>query len=474
MQRDLESNMMGTAGLGLVDAGSIPKHMQLPHTQPTCFLQPINPAELKQPEPGGAVIMHAKHLSTAPNVESAVHGGDIYARHMESMKQSGQPGGSQVQNLDPDSLPQPVLELPAEMPPHNLLEIDASPTGEGEDALSGRLEDADADAPPPPATWMPPAAPPAPPAPAPPGAAEPAAASQPPLLAAQPSGDAGHWFQPGMAGMTPHGMLPAAGATEPGDFEKPRRGGSIFSSCAGATPFQTMSRSASGCALMASASVEQAVGAAGASATLANAFGGGAGSLQAGAAGSCAAAAPAPPPQMQPLGTPADSEQQQQQQQQHPASLLASLQQPTPPPLPDSAFRLIMDQLPSAVFVKDAVGNVIYSNRVAQHAIGLAGGHDAAIASSILGWQIAPLMPVEQLPLQLFHMSDVLPPLPPARAMRVSLMDQMCIARGELPMFHMPFFFNADGPPGSNMRQAAALFIEQQQAPSGPPPLSHQ
>ena len=41
-------------------------------------------------------------------------------------------------------------------------------------------------------------------------------------------------------------------------------------------------------------------------------------------------------------------------------------------------------------------------------------------------------------------------------------------------MFHMPFFFYADGPPGSNMRQAAALFIEQQQAPAPAPPLSHQ
>lgn len=297
---------------------------------------------------------------------------------------------------------------------------------------------------------------------------EPPAASQ---AASQQAEDAGHWFRP--PGVE---MLPAAGgATEPGDLERPRRGGSIFSSCAGAAPF----RAASGCALAPSASVEQAVGA-NTNGSLGNMpvpFANGAGSLPA-TASSCAA--PSPPPQ---AGKPVDGEQHP------PASLLASLQpslqQPTPPNLPDSAFRLMMDLLPSAaivssafrlmmdvlpsaVIVKDAVGNVIYSNRAAQHAIGLTDG----TASSILGWQIAPLVPVEQLPLQIFPSTDQLPPLPPARALRVSLMDHMCIARGEMHMFHMPFFFSADGPQGSDMRQAAALFIEQT-APAGLP-LSHQ
>ena len=38
----------------------------MPHQPQMCFLQPVQIAELQQPEPGGAVIVQAKKMPQAP------------------------------------------------------------------------------------------------------------------------------------------------------------------------------------------------------------------------------------------------------------------------------------------------------------------------------------------------------------------------------------------------------------------------
>lgn len=92
-------------------------------------------------------------------------------------------------------------------------------------------------------------------------------------------------------------------------------------------------------------------------------------------------------------------------------------------------------------------------------------GHVASMSSPILGWQVVPYSPIEDLPVQMFNSASLLPPLPPpSRSLRVSLMDATCLSRGEMQMHHIPFFFK--GTPGGSAahpcaHQAAALFIEQ-------------
>ena len=92
-------------------------------------------------------------------------------------------------------------------------------------------------------------------------------------------------------------------------------------------------------------------------------------------------------------------------------------------------------------------------------------GHVASMSSPILGWQVVPYSPIEDLPVQMFNSASLLPPLPPpSRSLRVSLMDATCLSRGEMRMHHIPFFFK--GTPGGSAahpcaHQAAALFIEQ-------------
>ena len=87
------------------------------------------------------------------------------------------------------------------------------------------------------------------------------------------------------------------------------------------------------------------------------------------------------------------------------------------------------------------------------------------MSSPILGWQVVPYSPIEDLPVQMFNSASLLPPLPPpSRSLRVSLMDAACLSRGEMQMHHIPFFFK--GTPGGSAahpcaHQAAALFIEQ-------------
>lgn len=138
------------------------------------------------------------------------------------------------------------------------------------------------------------------------------------------------------------------------------------------------------------------------------------------------------------------------------APLLASLETR----LSDETFRQLLDLLPLAVFVKDAMGDVLFANKAGQEAL----GHDAAKAGQIQGSQVMPHSPTEDLPVQMFSSAAALPPLPPpSRRLRVSLMDSGLASRGELQMHHIPFFFQgvAAGSNGSTAHQAAALFVEQ-------------
>ena len=71
-------------------------------------------------------------------------------------------------------------------------------------------------------------------------------------------------------------------------------------------------------------------------------------------------------------------------------------------------------------------------------------GHVTSMSSAILGWQVVPYSPTEDLPVQIFTSAGLLPPLPPpSRSLRVSLMDAACASRGEMQMHLIPFFFQA-------------------------------
>ena len=65
MQRNLEQQTLaGNAALGMVadDSGNthlLKDRIAMPQQPQMCFLQPVQIAELQQPEPGGAVIVQA-------------------------------------------------------------------------------------------------------------------------------------------------------------------------------------------------------------------------------------------------------------------------------------------------------------------------------------------------------------------------------------------------------------------------------
>ena len=65
MQRNLEQQTLaGNAGLGMVadDSGNthlLKDRIAMPQQPQMCFLQPVQIAELQQPEPGGAIIVQA-------------------------------------------------------------------------------------------------------------------------------------------------------------------------------------------------------------------------------------------------------------------------------------------------------------------------------------------------------------------------------------------------------------------------------
>ena len=102
------------------------------------------------------------------------------------------------------------------------------------------------------------------------------------------------------------------------------------------------------------------------------------------------------------------------------------------------------------------MGDVLFANKAGEAAL----GHGPS-APPILGWQVVPYSPTEDLPVQMFATSSHLPPLPPpSTRLRVSLMDAACASRGELEMHHIPFFFQGGGG-GNAAHQAAALFVEQ-------------
>ena len=94
MQRNLEQQTLaGNAGLGMVadDSGNthlLKDRIAMPSQPQMCFLQPVQIAELQQPEPGGAVIVQAKKMPQAP--EGAVRGGAIFPHHMHDQLQRKQ------------------------------------------------------------------------------------------------------------------------------------------------------------------------------------------------------------------------------------------------------------------------------------------------------------------------------------------------------------------------------------------------
>ena len=173
--------------------------------------------------------------------------------------------------------------------------------------------------------------------------------------------------------------------------------------------------------------------------------------------------------------------------------------EPGPSPSPSPSPPLILTRTLTLTLTPTPTPTLALSLSLPQAYPGEAAlGHGSSDAAPILGWQVVPYSPTEDLPVQMFASSSHLPPLPPpSKRLRVSLMDAACASRGELEMHHIPFFFKVrarvgirlrlrlrlrlrvrvrvrvrvsphhipfsfkGGPNGNAAHQAAALFVEQ-------------